>query len=184
MVSRHEVTLNLSRLLRSSPHAEGELDAEGEFLPDPALYSAELQITQPLHYHLTLRNMGGGDMLLTGHVEGQAIMPCRRCLTPVALESQSDLIYTMEYDPKSDELLTLRTDEDGAEILVFNQPEVDFALLLTEVFTVDLPLTVSCPEGVECQDLTRLYGTDHEHANEEKSPFAVLKDFDPESNKE
>lgn len=183
MVSRHEVTLNLSRLLRSDPHAEGELDAEGEFTPDPETYSAELQITQPLHYHLTLRNMGGGDLLLTGHVEGQVFMPCRRCLIPVAVESQSDLIYTMEYDPKGEEL-ALRTDEDGTEVLVFSQPEVDFALLLTEVFTVDLPLTVACPEGVECHDLTRIYGIDHEHANEESSPFAVLKDFDPESNEE
>jgi uncharacterized protein len=183
MVSRHEVTLNLSRLLRNDPHAEGELDAEGEFLPDPQTYSAELKIEQPLHYRLSLRNMGAGDLLLTGHVEGQASMPCRRCLLPVNVESQSDLIYTMEYDPKQEEL-TLRVDEDDAEVLVFGRPEVDFALLLTEVFTVDLPLTVACPPGVECQDLARLYGTDHEHANEETSPFAVLKDFDPESNKE
>jgi uncharacterized metal-binding protein YceD (DUF177 family) len=183
MVSRHEVTLNLSRLLRSDPHAEGELDAEGEFLPDPQTYPAELKIDQPLHYRLSLRNMGGGDLLLTGHVEGQVSMPCRRCLAPVTVESQSDLIYTMEYDPKQEEL-TLHTDEDDSEVLLFGRPEVDFALLLTEVFTVDLPLTVACPEGVECQDLTRIYGIDHEHAAGERSPFAVLKDFDPESKKE
>lgn len=178
------MTLNLSRLLRSDSPDQGEVNAEGEFQPDPATYPDEIGISEPLHYNLTISSMGHGEYLLTGHVQGDVTMQCRRCLDPVTVSSDSELIYTLEYSPGEEEL-TMRLDDEEDEVLLFGKPEVDFALLLTEVFTVDLPLTVNCPEGVECRDLARLYGTDpeYEHAAD-KSPFAALRDFDPESKKE
>lgn len=108
-------------------------------------------------------------------------MPCRRCLQPVSVPSESDFLYEMEYRPGGPGLDMVQVDDE--ELLVFGRPEVDFAEMLTEIYAVDLPLTAVCPPDRPCEDLAGQFGTDHTH-EARRSPFASLEDFDPESDKE
>ena len=184
MVSKQDVILNLSRLLRNDPFADGQVEASGQFMPDAALIGDDFVLEKPLDYHLEISSVGAGEFLLQGTVSGSAEMPCRRCLEPVEVSWESDLVYSLEYQPGAEEL-TIRLDEDDDEVLVFGRPEVDFTVLLTEVFTVDRPLTAAHEPGdPACEDLTGTYGRDHEHAGGDDSPFASLKDFDLESTEE
>ncbi len=184
MVRGQDVTVNLSRLLRNDPHAEGEVEARGQFQPEVALYEDDFELSSPLDYHLVISAVGDDEYLLQGTVSGKVMMACRRCLKPVEVSWESELIYTMEFAPGTEELV-LKLDEDDDEVLLFGRPEVDFAVLLTEVFTVDRPLTVAHPQGdPDCEDLASLYGQDHETAVDGGSPFASLKDLDLGSTEE
>lgn len=183
MVSKQDVTVNLSRLLRNDPQSVGEVEASGQYLPEITQLADDFEVHKPLDYRLVIRSVGDDEYLLTGTVIGQALMPCRRCLKPLEVSWKSDLMYSMEFDPSQAEL-NIRLDEDDDEVLAFGRPEVDFAVLLTDVFAVDRPLTVAHPDGdPDCEDLTELYGIDQEAA-EQDSPFASLKDFDIESTEE
>ncbi|SRR5690554_2427989 len=184
MVWKQDVILNLSRLLRNDPFADGQVEASGQFIPEASLVGDDFELEHPLDYHLEISSVGAGEYLLQGTVSGRALMPCRRCLKPVEVSWESELVYSMEYRPGV-EGLTIRLDEDDDEVLVFGRPEVDFTVLLTEVFTVDRPLTAAHEPGdPECEDLAGTYGRDHEQADSDDSPFASLKDFDLESTEE
>lgn len=182
---KQDVLVNLSRLLRNDPHAAGEVEASGTYLPEVTQLEDDFEVQTPLEYHLVIRSVGDDEFLLTGTVGGQAIMPCRRCLKPLEVGWESDLMYSMEFVPSQAEL-NIRLDEDDDEVLEFGRPEVDFAVLLTDVFAVDRPITVAHPDGdPDCDDLAAIYGTDQEKAaDDETSPFASLKDFDIESTEE
>src|SRR5690625_3077353 len=186
MVSKQDVTVDLSRLLRNDPQSTGEVEASGRFVPPEPLPKGDYRLEQPLDYHLVIRSTGeDGELLLTGEVSGTVLMPCRRCLEPVEASWKSDLLYPLEFVPGTAEL-TMRLDDEDDEVLEFGQPEVDFAVFLTEVFLVEQPLTVAHPDGhPDCEDLVREYGQDAGQAEQaSESPFAVLKDFDVESTEE
>ncbi len=184
MVWEQEVTVNLSRLLRSDPFAEGEVEASGQFMPDVDPAKDDFEVLEPLSFHLSVRAVGDREFLLQGKVRGQAQMPCGRCLKPLEVSWESDLVYSMEFRPGQAEL-NIRLDEDDDEVLIFGTPEVDFSVLLTEVFIVDRPLTVAHPKGdPDCEDLASIYRQDLEIASSDDSPFAALKDFDVESKEE
>src|SRR5690554_3539337 len=184
MVWKQDVILNLSSLFRNNVFLDGQVEASGQYMPKESLLGDDFELEQPLDYQLVISSVGDEEFLLQGKVSGLAVMPCRRCLKPVEVSWQSDLMYSMEYRPGTEEL-TIRLDEDDDEVLVFGRPEVDFTVLLTEVFTVDRPLTAAHEPGdPECEDLAGTYGTDHEHAGSDDSPFASLKDFDVESTEE
>ena len=184
MVRGQDVTVNLSRLLRNDPHSDAEVEARGQFTPDVGLYEDDFELNSPLEYHLVISAVGDDDFLLQGTVSGHVQMACRRCLKPIEVGWESELIYSMEFAPGTDEL-QLRLDEDDDEVLMFGLPEVDFAVLLTEVFTVDRPITVAHPEGdPDCEDLAVMYGQDQDTAVDGGSPFASLKDLDLGSTEE
>jgi len=183
MVSKQDAVVNLSRLLRSDPHSLGEITSSGQYLPDASLQGDDFEVHKPLNYHLEIRSVGDGDFLLRGTVRGEVLMSCRRCLKPLEVGWKSELTYSMEYVPGPAEL-TARPDGDDDEVLMFGQPEVDFSVLLTDVFAVDRPLTVAHPDGdPDCEDLAAKYGWDEQPAAE-RSPFESLKDFDVESTEE
>lgn len=183
MSSRNEAVgntaiLNLSSLLTHDLTTGGEVEGEGEFMPDPAWHSDEVSFEKPLRYHLRVRSAGGDDFIVQGRVEGEAIMPCRHCLEGVGVLSKSDFLYPMKYRPAKPELEMVFDDEED-EVLMFGRPEVDFAEMATEIFTVDLPLAVECPEGVSCERLSERFA--ERAADNKPSPFASLEDFDVES---
>jgi uncharacterized metal-binding protein YceD (DUF177 family) len=170
--------LNLASLLRHDLTTGGEAEGQGEFMPDPAWHSDELTFSEPLEYDLNVRTAGGDDFILTGTVSGAVDLPCRRCLEPVRTESRSDFLYPMKYRPSKSGLEMVFDDQED-EVLVFGKPEVDFAEMLTEIFSVDLPLAVEHPEGVACERLSERYAERAETPT--PSPFASLEDFDVES---
>ena len=184
-MSRQDAILNLASLLKQDLDAGSEVEGEGLLMPEGALLEADgLQLAEPLEWHLSVRSMGGDDdYLLMGDVSGTAVQECRRCLTDVATTLHTDLIYPMEYKVGSGNL-TLKEGEDEEDTLIFGKPEVDFAPLLTQIFAIDLPLTVLCKEDCKGLSLDGVNLNDHpEHETvvqdeQPQSPFAVLKDLD------
>lgn len=170
--------LNLSSLLTHDLSTGGEVEGRGEFMPLPEWYSDEVNFEEPLEYHIVVRSAGGDDFIVQGEVEGEAIMPCRHCLEGVQVPSKSRFLYPMKYRPAKPELEMVFDDEED-EVLMFGRPQVDFAEMITEIFSVDLPLAVECPEGVSCERLSERYA--ERAAQNTPSPFASLEDFDVES---
>lgn len=178
MSSRSEALLNLASLLRRDLTTGGEVEAQGEFEPDPSWHSDEVSFDGPIEYDVQVRTAGGDDYIVQGKASGVALMPCRHCLEGVKVPSESDFIYPMQYRPGQAQLEMVYDDEED-EMLTFGKPEVDFAEMITQIFSVDLPLAVECPEGVSCERLSERYAqtpikTTH-------SPFASLEDFDVDS---
>lgn len=194
MVSRQDALLNLSRLLSHAPGTDPEVEGEGLLAPSEAqLAEAGLRLGGPLHWRVLVRSTGGDeDFLAEGEVDGTAVMECRRCLTEVDTEVETNFLYPMVYRPAQEaDLALLETPvgdvEDALEdedVLAFGRPEVDFAPLLRQVFAIDLPLTALCRE--ECRGLATDGVNLNEHPDhvpegeipEEESPFAALKDLD------
>lgn len=185
-MSQQDATLNLASLLKLDPELGAEVAGEGELMPSAELLEADgLRVAAPLHWDLTVRATGGDEYILTGSVSGPVVQECRRCLTEVETPVRSSLVYPMLYRPKKGgEVLRLLEDEED-DTLVFSQPEVDFAGLLTQVFAIESPLTVLCKEDCRGLSLDGVNLNDHpEHAapaqpeRSTPSPFAALKDID------
>ncbi len=172
MYARQDAILNLSALLNNSLSSE----VVGMGLLTPVInFSSEISFPKPLNWKVTVQATGGeDDFILIGSIEGEVIMPCRRCLEPVNVPSRSELIYKMTYSPNVSQL-ELIEESNNEEHLVFGSPDVDFSELLVQVFLVDLPITALCQEdclgiifeGMETKNLDS--STD--------SPFAVLRDL-------
>lgn len=169
--------LNLSSLLTHDLTTGGEVEGAGTFMPEPQWHSDEVRFEKPIEYRLSVRSSGGDEFIMEGEATGEAIIACRRCLEGVEVESRSRFLYPMKYRPAKPGL-EMVFDEEEDEVLMFGRPEVDFAEMITEIFSVDLPLAVECPEGVSCERLSERYA---EPAANNKSPFAALEDFDVES---
>lgn len=186
MPVQQDATLNLATLLKLDPELGAEVAGEGEFMPSQELLEADgLRVAAPLDWDLTVRASGGDDYILTGSVSGPVVQECRRCLTEVETPVRSSLVYPMLYRPrKGGEVLRLLEDDED-DTLVFSQPEVDFAPLLTQVFAIESPLTVLCKEDCRGLSLDGVNLNDHpEHAPPAQpgrsipSPFASLKDIE------
>lgn len=176
--SEHDAVINLASLLRDVMGAGGEVEAEGSFVPLSKWHSDEVHFIDPLSYRLTVRAAGGDDFMVNGEVAGKVTMACRRCLEPVEVESESEFFYELRYRPGTEQLEMRyghEGDGDEDEVLVFGKPEVDFAQMMTEIFSVDLPLVVEHPAGAECEPLLERYA---QRTEKKASPFSSLEGFD------
>lgn len=181
-----DAEINLSALLSHAPGADVEVVEEGLLTPDEELLEAfGMTLVEPLKWELTVRSTGGDDdYIVEGSVSGVAEIECRRCLTPTHAEASGSFILPMEYDPSQEENLALIENEEEDELLVFNEPNVDFAPFLAQLFALELPLTVLCMEacrGLSLDGVNLNEFPDHEAPGEEleeESPFAVLKDLE------
>jgi uncharacterized protein len=179
-----EVVLNVAQLLAHDP-SEYEVRGEGLLMPSDELLKADgLRLAEPLRWELVVRNAGGDDdFILEGFVSGVAVLECRRCLDEVRVASSAEFYYPMIYQA-SRKPLTLIEADDEDELLIFGHPEIDFTELITQLFTIDLPLTVLCQE--DCKGLSASgvnlnrypEAADEAPADEPASPFDVLKDFE------
>lgn len=183
-----DATLNLARLLKLDPDLGEEVTGSGTLMPPESLLQADgLRLAAPLAWNLSVRASGGTEYLLTGAVQGQVVQECRRCLVDVPTPVRSSLIYPMVYRPRRGNApLELLEEDDQDDILVFSQPEVDFAPLLVQVFAIESPLTVLCKEDCKGLSLDGVNLNEHpDHASGEPpraqddapSPFAGLKDL-------
>lgn len=159
---------------------------------DELLEADGLMLDGPLAWRVRVVNTGGDDdFIVDGEVSGTAVLDCRRCLTRVPVDIETDFIYPMTYRP-SDLPLTLdELDDEEEERLLFGHPTVDFARLLTELFAIEAPLTALCKE--DCLGLNEEGINLNEHPElatetakrETPSPFAALsdalKDIEPNS---
>ena len=186
MVSRRDATVNLAALLRHSPGADDDVSAEGALEPDEAvLRELGVRLDGPIEWSLQVLNAGGDDdFVVTGDVRGTVVLECRRCLSEVHSDVESELVYPMRYRPGDATEVRLTEDEAEEDVLEFAQPIVDFAPLLVQVFAIDQPLTVLCREDCKGLSVDGVNLNDHpdhvadERALEKASPFAKLKDLD------
>lgn len=178
----------MASLLKRSPLHGGEDEVGGEGLLTPnddILARSGVRLAGPLSWRLTVRSTGGDDdFLLDGEVFGKTVLECRRCLSEVETMVATDLLYPMAYRP-GNKGVKLSEDKENAEILVFGQPEVDFADLLTEIYAVDLPLTALCKEACLGLSADGINLNEHPEAKEKAdtgqrkdSPFNLLKDLE------
>lgn len=188
MLARRDATLNLASLLRHAPGADAETEGEGLLAPDDAaLERSGLRLDGPLAWRLSVVGTGGDDdFVLQGEVRGRAIQECRRCLTDVTTEIETDLVYPMVYRPGTEELTLLESEGDD-DLLAFGRPEVDFAPLLLQIFAVEQPLTVLCKEDCKGLSLDGVNLNEHPDQADQaesdapqgaSSPFASLRDLD------
>lgn len=186
MSVQQDATLNLATLLKLDPELGEEVSGEGELMPTAEVLSADgITLPAPLHWQLTVRATGDGEYLLTGSVAGPVTQECRRCLIDVETPVQSRLIYPMIYRPQKGSKALKIIEQDDDDVLVFSQPEVDFAPLLAQVFAIESPLTVLCREDCRGLSLDGVNLNDHpEHAQPAPSrsgtpsPFESLKDLE------
>jgi uncharacterized protein len=186
MVARRDATLNLAALLRRAPGSVDDLRAEGELVPSDELLEADaLRLDGPLSWSLHVTNTGGeDDFVVVGEVSGTALLECRRCLTDVPTRVESSFVYPMVHRPAGAGPLEMIEDDEQEELLVFGKPEVDFAPFLTQLFAIDLPLTVLCREtcrGLSVDGVDLNLHPDHEaegEGGERRSPFDALKDIE------
>jgi uncharacterized protein len=179
-----EVVLNVAQLLAHDP-IDYEVRGEGLFTPSDELLKVNgLKLAEPLKWELIVRNAGGDDdFILEGSVSGVALLECRRCLDEVQVVSSAEFYYPMIYQA-SRKPLTLIEADDEDDVLLFGHPEIDFTELVTQLFAIDLPLTVLCQE--DCKGLSASgvnlnrhpEAADDAPADEPASPFEALKDFE------
>jgi len=153
MQSRRDAVLNLASLLHHAPGSESEVEAEGLLEPSAELLDADgLTLDGPAEWELHVINTGGDDdFVVSGEVRATAVLECRRCLTQVPVDLETDFVYPMVYRPSEKPLRLEELDEAEEELLVFGQPEVDFAPLLTELLAIEVPITALCKD--ECLGL-------------------------------
>jgi uncharacterized protein len=82
--------VDLSRLEDGSLSQRFEIDRES-----PVLQGLEVEFREPLTFDVEVRNPSGGTFVVTGRLEGAAVVPCRRCLTPtrVPIDVPLRLVY-------------------------------------------------------------------------------------------
>ncbi len=175
MQSRRDAILNLASLLHHAPGSESEVEAEGLLEPSPELLVADgLSLDGPAEWELRVINTGGDDdFVVDGEVRGTALLECRRCLTEVPVDLETDFVYPMVYRPSDKPLRLEELGDDEEELLVFGQPEVDFAPLLTELLAIEVPITALCKDdclglsedGVNLNEHPELAGQGSKPAN-------------------
>ncbi len=72
--------VDLSRLEDGYLSRSFEIDRES-----PILQGLEAQIREPLTLDVVVRNPSGGTYVVSGRLTGEAVAPCRRCLTPTRI---------------------------------------------------------------------------------------------------
>jgi uncharacterized protein len=186
MAVRRDATLNLAALLRNAPGSDDTIEDADELYPTEEMLERDgLRLEGPLHWSLQITNTGGDDdFIVEGEVSGTAVLECRRCLSDAPTEVASSFVYPMLYRPGDPAPLEMVEDDAQEELLVFTQPQVDFAEFLTQLFAIDLPLAVLCREDCRGLSVDGVNLNEHpeldtgERRPDRRSPFDALKDID------
>ncbi|MCX7782765.1 MAG: DUF177 domain-containing protein [Meiothermus sp.] len=153
MKEMHIQSINLSRLMREG----GSTDARGEILEYISLEKERIPLEGPAKWKVGVTRVegeGGQEFWLSGEIAGNAILECRRCLTPTPTPVRAHFQYMLRYQPGLPQLQAI--EEDDEEILLFGHPDLDLGPLLSEAFALELPYTTLCKE--DCKGLCPVCG--------------------------
>ncbi|GIW34759.1 DUF177 domain-containing protein [Meiothermus sp.] len=153
MKEPHIQSINLSRLLREG----GSTDARDEILEYIALQEERIPLEGPAKWKVSVTRLegeGGQEFWLSGEIAGNALLECRRCLTPTPTPVRAHFQYMLRYEAGLQQLEVIEEGEE--EILLFGHPDFDLAPLLGEAFALELPYTTLCKE--DCKGLCPVCG--------------------------
>jgi uncharacterized metal-binding protein YceD (DUF177 family) len=109
MEEMHIQSVNLSRLLREG----GSTDARGEILERIALGNERIPLDGPARWRVSVTRVegeGGQEFWLSGEIAGNAVLECRRCLTPTPTPVRAHFQYMLRYQPGLQHLEAHSTD--------------------------------------------------------------------------
>ena len=141
------------------------------------------EFKEPLHWQADITNTGGA-LLVTGTVEGEATCSCARCLEPVTFPVTGDIEGYFLISPE--DAAPEDMEDDEFEFLPEDKA-IDMAPLIQAALILEMPQIPLCDD--DCKGLCPTCGAnlnegdcgcaaEKEAEASEKSPFAVLKDFD------
>ena len=138
---------NVAQLLRSAAGASREYDLE----EDITGIDKELDVVKPLQGKVKFLRTGDG-ILVTGHLQAEVNLPCRRCLAPVAVPVAIDL--EEQFRPSIDLLTGQPVPLEDAEEKA-TRTDARHMLDLTEVvrqnLLLSLPMSALCSS--QCRGL-------------------------------
>jgi uncharacterized protein len=167
------LTVDLSRLDR-----QGQLRLEADLPPDfPLWEGSEIQLNGPLAVRLVAARAGRGDLLVRGHLSGEVVVNCRRCLEPVLqrVDDEVSFLFRSGID-------RLTAEEEEVYALPEGAREVDLTDAVREHLILSLPRFVVCREG--CRGLCPRCGVnlnegtctcEEDDTDERWAPFRGLK---------
>lgn len=134
--------------------------------PDDALWNGvDVRVKQPLHVNLEAQ-FAGHDVLVRGDVEGQFVLPCRRCLVDVAVNLQEDVAFLFRRG-----LSALDAEEQEIFPLPERGDELDLRDALREHVMLSVPRFAVCDDA--CRGLCPHCGTNLNQTQCDCSPAEV-----------
>ena len=141
----------LSFDIRSLESQAAQVD--GRLAPDdPVWEDGDVRPSEPIVVTGRLSAAGASRFYFSGHIEGEAVVPCRRCLTDVDvnLREEAHFIYSSEGEDS----------EDDPDVYPFdaNAPKLDLRPAVRESWLLAVPAYVLCRE--DCKGLCATCGID------------------------
>jgi uncharacterized protein len=141
----------LSFDIRSLESQAAQVD--GRLAPDdPVWEDGDVRPSEPIVVTGRLSAAGASRFYFSGHIEGEAVVPCRRCLTDVDvnLREEAHFIYSSEGEDS----------EDDPDVYPFdaNAPKLDLRPAVRESWLLAVPPYVLCRE--DCKGLCATCGID------------------------
>ena len=141
------LSYNVRDLEHQAATVDGELAAD-----DPVWVDGDPRPDGPVRVTGRLSSAGPGRYYWNGHIEGAALMDCRRCLEPVAV-SVADDVHAI-FAESGDEV----ADDPDAYALPVRAPVVDLRPAVREQWLLSAPAFAVCRD--DCKGLCPKCGTE------------------------
>jgi uncharacterized protein len=141
------LSFDIRSLESEAAHVEGHLD------PDDGVWEdGDARPTKPLRVEGRLSSAGPARFYFSGRIEGEAEVPCRRCLTDVGVQvdEEAHFIFSSEGDDSSDDPDVYPFDANAARL--------DLRPAVREAWLLAAPGFVLCRE--DCRGLCATCGID------------------------
>ena len=134
--------------------------------PNDALWNGlDVRVEKPLNVRLEAQ-FAGQDLLVRGEVEGEFVLPCRRCLIDVAVNLQEEVAFLYRRG-----LSATEAEEQEIFPLPERGDEVDLRDALREHVALSVPRFAVCDDA--CRGLCPHCGTNLNHTQCDCSPVEV-----------
>lgn len=141
------LSFNIRDLEHTAATVDGTLGAD-----DPVWLEGDPVPLRPVHVTGRLSKAGAGRFYLSGHLEGETVLECRRCLSDVTVPVADDVQLVFEE--------ALDEDADDADVYTIEPRarELDLRPAIREQWLLNVPTFALCRE--ECKGLCPRCGAD------------------------
>jgi uncharacterized protein len=118
--------------------------------------NGEYEVVEKEPLELRIMNLGGKKMEVEGKAKLALMIPCDRCLDPVRVAFDLDIVRTLDFSDR----------KDGSEVDLDEQPfmngyNLDVDQLVCDELILNLPMKVLCSEN--CKGICNRCGTNLNH---------------------